>query len=163
MSALEQDINCNLGVLHLSTWLGGGTMWDKHRRLRQPCLSEWGDLQVSRDTSKLWVVVSILKSVSGTEPPDTAARVYQGGEVSDILLVKWSLPFTLRHLYGSIRYTLRSVLPRTPSARAYLAQISLLRPLFSLSSKFVRLTREEDTDEFWNKSCFFYHISMDKK
>ena len=33
-------------------------------------------------------VVSILKSVSGTEPPDTAARVYQGGEVSDILLVK---------------------------------------------------------------------------
>ena len=33
-------------------------------------------------------VVSILKSVSGTELPDTAARVYQGGEVSDILLVK---------------------------------------------------------------------------
>ena len=59
-------------------------MRDKHKRLRQPCLSEWGDLQVSRDTSKLWVVVSILKSVSGTEPPDTAARVYQGGEVSDI-------------------------------------------------------------------------------
>ena len=38
-----------------------------------------------QDTSKLWVVVSILKSVSGTEPPDTAARVYQGGEVSGIL------------------------------------------------------------------------------
>ena len=52
MSAFEHDINCNLGVLHLSTWVGGGTVWDKHRRLRQPCLSERGDLQVGRD--KLW-------------------------------------------------------------------------------------------------------------
>ena len=45
-------------------------------------------LTQTQDASKLWVVDSILKSVSGTEPPDTAARVYQGGEVSDILLVK---------------------------------------------------------------------------
>ena len=57
---------------------------------------------LTRDANKHWVVVSILKSVSGTEPPDTAARVYQGGEVSDILLVEISLSFTLRHLYGSI-------------------------------------------------------------
>ena len=51
----------------------------------------------------------------------------------------------------------RSILPRTPSARAYLAQISLLRPLLSLSSKFVRLTCEEGTDEYT-----LYHTSMAK-
>ena len=58
-------------------------------------------LTQTQDTSKLWVVVSILKSVSGTEPPDTAARVYQGGEVSHILLVQ-PLSFTLKSLYGSL-------------------------------------------------------------